>query len=519
MKTITRFCSHARLLWVLTLLIMASGVADAQYMGRGRSRYSNNRSYADVVELTVREPGMLEESIRPDMHDRVRLLRVEGRINEKDLEYIKKLANRNKVVNERGRHVDNVLDVDLEYADIVGRHSYSSERDRLPKDIFEGCDHLRSIVLPSRLREIEKRAFANCYELEEVYIPDGVTTLHSEVFRNCNRLTTVTMPARLAVIGKECFYGCKQLRDVALPAAMREIGAGAFQNTAITSIYIPDGVTIIGRGAFANTAVDQLVIPRSATIEDNFLGYLPQLRQIDVAQGNRYYSSYGGVLYDASGATLIRYPVKRSGSYNVPEGVTAICPWAFENNEQLTAVTLPSSLAAIGEGAFSGCSALREIFIPMGVTTIGANAFYRCSRLAEITMPEAVTRIGKATFKNTAISTIDLPMGLVEIDEDAFRGCDRLQYITLPITLKEIGDHAFAGSGLRHVTIPENVKKIGKDVFDKCDAMESIDVLAPVPPELEKTFDKKVTVYVPAESFDLYKKEKNWKKQKSLQAK
>ena len=95
-----------KFLILLSLVIVAAlQPAEAQY-SRGMNRhhsYSRGRSYADLVEVSLREPGTLEESMPKGMYDRVRMLCVEGPLNERDLAYITKLAKRSKVYDEDGK--------------------------------------------------------------------------------------------------------------------------------------------------------------------------------------------------------------------------------------------------------------------------------------------------------------------------------------------------------------------------------------------------------------------------------
>ena len=168
---------------LLIALMLVAGMAGqpvlAQYsrdMSR-HYRHTNSRSYTDLVEVTVREPGTLEERMPKDMHERVRVLRVEGPLNERDLTYITKLAKRSKVLNAEGKSVDNYLDVDLEYADVMEKYGSRINHDVLPRRAFEYASHLRSIVLPGRMKAVGERAFGSCYDLEEVVMPPRVYEL------------------------------------------------------------------------------------------------------------------------------------------------------------------------------------------------------------------------------------------------------------------------------------------------------------------------------------------------------
>ena len=114
------------------------------------------------------------------------------------------------------------------------------------------------------------------------------------------------------------------------------IGNTAFQNSAVTSVTIPDSVTAIYSGAFANCS---------------------QLTNI-----------------------------------SIPNSVTFIGFSTFEHCTSLKSITLPSSLNSISEALFFGCSQLTTIHIPVSVTSIGNNAFADCPSLMTVTYPGSKTQ-------------------------------------------------------------------------------------------------------------------------------
>ena len=77
---------------------------------------------------------------------------------------------------------------------------------------------------------------------------------------------------------------------------------------------------------------------------------------------NPYYSVRDGVLYNADGTVLVRYPGSNSAEeFTVPEGVVSIGEGAFNLAMNLKKVVLPDSLKEIGRHAFKECSSLEEI--------------------------------------------------------------------------------------------------------------------------------------------------------------
>ncbi|MDE7292770.1 MAG: leucine-rich repeat domain-containing protein, partial [Treponemataceae bacterium] len=108
-------------------------------------------------------------------------------------------------------------------------------------------------------------------------------------------------------------------------------------------------------------------------------------------------------------------------SVTIPNGVTEIGEYAFQNCTGLTSVTIPEGVTTIGSsdlfgGAFSGCTSLTSVTIPNSLTTIGNTTFKGCKSLTSITIPNKVTKIGWSAFDEcTALTSITIPNSVTEI--------------------------------------------------------------------------------------------------------
>ncbi|MBR4675997.1 MAG: leucine-rich repeat protein [Victivallales bacterium] len=144
---------------------------------------------------------------------------------------------------------------------------------------------------------------------------------------------------------------------------------------AIVEAVIPaeiDGATVVAmdeRLDFSElVSLERIVIP--ATLGNGYF-YSPNLQAIEVAEGNPFYYSVDGVLYDED-KWLILYPPAKAGKvFAVPAGCAAIGGWAFEDAIYLQSVTIPDSVKKIQKGAFTYASSLVEMTIGAGVEFIG----------------------------------------------------------------------------------------------------------------------------------------------------
>ena len=147
-----------------------------------------------------------------------------------------------------------------------------------------------------------------------------------------------------------------------------------------------------------------------------------------------------------------------------------------------------SALTSIPISMFLGCSKLRLKKLPAGVTYIDNSAFSGCTSLVLTELPAGVTSIGSNAFSGcTSLALTELPAGVTSIGSNAFNGCTGLKTITIPDSVTTIGLYAFGGTNL------------------------SITCLATTPPSIaSNTFDRVISIKVPAASVDTYKAASGW---------
>jgi hypothetical protein len=332
--------------------------------------------------------------------------------------------------------------------------------------------------LGSRLKIIGGWAFEYT-SITSIIIPASVEEIGIHAFQ-FSSLETITFEAgsQLKIIGDGAFYNTS-ITSIVIPASVEKIGNSAFQSISLETITFEAGSQLksIGAWAFRDTSITSIVIPASVEEIGDSAFRSGFLTNIEVEDGNSYYESIDGVLFNKDLTKLLVYPTaKTNTSYEVPASVTAIENYAFyDSSLEIIIFKSGSQLKSIGDYAFRGTS-ITSIVIPASVTAIGNYAFYD-SYLETITFETGsqLKSIGDWVFYNTSITSVVISVSVEEIGNYAFYDSS-LETITFKSgsQLKSIGEGAFLYTSITSVVIPASVEEIGSYAFSSVLTLETI---------------------------------------------
>lgn len=368
--------------------------------------------------------------------------------------------------------------------------------------LYNKCSHRMSG--PDYLLKTEADKFTN----SDIYVDatnsifTGSGIIHFEEFEYFTNLTKI--PAF-------CFSGCGKLKEVIIPENVETIGLNAFQNTILTTIYIPRKVKLIDQRAFSyckqltNIVVDNFNTTYCSSEGSLYMGAKPYTLYM-VAPGLTEYvmpENTTSVYGDGDVAWSIGTLLRKITLNEKVQGITG--RWFMYGFSNLTEVTgversdikyyngcvynsdyskliyWPSGkvyseaglkyndsgeclVREFGERAFSQNKLFTDFVLPKCITKLGEWVFYSTS-MKSLIVHENVTEIGNYCFSwNSSLQTVDLKTNHL-LGTNVFANCSKLSNMTLA-NIPYIPESMFSScSRLTHINIPETVVEFGNFAF------------------------------------------------------
>lgn len=257
--------------------------------------------------------------------------------------------------------------------------------------------------------------------LVKLVIPEGVTEINANALSDLKYDCEITLPSTLRRLGKRAIDSSAKIES--LPAGLEILEAESMGSPDVNTFVLTPSIRYIDKAAFIHCRIDAF----------------------EQSGDNEQYSVRDGILYNADGTELLQYPnAKKEEEFEIPEGTTAVGPWAFFGNSYLRKIYFPESLEKIKEAAFEDCSTLEEVDFSkdMKLVSIGSRAFDGCRSLTEVSLPP-----------------------VREVSDYAFNKCRSLHTVRFAEGTRTIGEHAFADTQVAAPVFPESLRAIGSYAF------------------------------------------------------
>ena len=368
-------------------------------------------------------------------------------------------------------------------------------------------------------------------------------------------LTSITIPDQITEIGDYAFYGNPTLKTVNFHAGITRIGVGAFYETLLTRVSIPNPDCEIGNSCFSNSQVSSISLPQGMKrLGRHVFFYCTNLTSITLPEGME---EIGMMCFGSCSLTSVNLPstmVKLDScslqdnpftSINL-KNVKYVGRQAFSQCTNLTSVTSNGKLEEIDGAAFTRCP-LTTAYLPEGLQTIIMNAYFRCTSLSTFNVPSTVTTI----TGNPCVGATSLRAFTVAAGSEHFAAYDGCLYATDGSTVRpesnRDGDDVPTGltalvgvpagwqksllrvpegvsvianqaareaTAITQVELPSTLVEIRASAFSSITGITSVTCLATTPPDSGNYFADAVyenaTLYVPMRSVERYQAAEGW---------
>ena len=278
--------------------------------------------------------------------------------------------------------------------------------------------------------------------VEEIIVEDGITHIGDRLFNDCDDIKKVTLPSSLDYIGQYMCSDCDNLETVVIPNSVEWIDQFAFAGcTKLKRVFLGSGLETIDWAAFAyDEALEKVYYIES---QETFYERVHVDGNNDPL-GNATFCALSGAcgpchayMFEPETATLTIYGSGAMDDYGIHD-----MPW-YEFRDEIREVVINNGVTTVGEDAFWEFENIEKVTLPDSMETIVKYAFSGCEKLAEINLPENLKSIGNQALSGTALTYVMIPSGIQKISASTFSYCESLETVYLPKSVKTIAGAAF----------------------------------------------------------------------------
>ena len=317
-------------------------------------------------------------------------------------------------------------------------------------------------------------SFSNINEeftFEELEYFTKLETLNAGAFKN-SKVSSIILPNNITELGVGVFENCSKLRNITLSENLIEIPQRAFLNcSSIENLVLPDNVLYIYANAFGGTNIEEMILlnTKSETNKVIFIGKDSKLTTIQnnafeettwntSSITNKLVRAYlpSKLIIDESNYNFLLSPNLKE--INVDEENNIL---SYENNVLYADINQSVLVRAIVDGEIIDVAHLDN------VEEVYKYAFYNCGSIKNIIFGEKLKRygLGIGAFYNSTIESISLlnSIYLEKLYEYTFNNMHVLYNVLLPENgeLKTFGHNLFKNCPmLKTLVIPSTVTNI-----------------------------------------------------------
>ena len=400
---------------------------------------------------------------------------------------------------------------------VLGESAFSGGT--VGENTYGACTALKSISLPSSVRQIARYAFSGCTALETAAIEDAwnLTSLGEGVFLNCTSLKNGGLSeTAIPELPADSFSGCSAMETLMLPETVTSIESRAVADCdALYDMTIRrrDGVVSVASNALTGTKNNgriSIYVPytdkhtlRNAyrlsfdwwtALLNIFTGQSPVTIIQDREMGEETFVENGGLYERKDDGTfrLLQAISLTDGGFTVKENTTEISSGAFGSREDMSALMLPESLQDLPAGVFESCANLEILLVPDDLRMkFTDEMFGEGERNVNFTLwvsdDDADYYENQTELPVRAYGRQGEILGgvLYGAEEEEGRNRILLQYVpknfkgelTLMLGTQEVAEEAAMGcQNLTAVNSAYTVEKIGAYAFADCSSLQTVDL-------------------------------------------